>query len=70
MSVFEDILYELDLNKEVYKILGLPDPSHNLPLDEEKPLGGLTTTWLYANKTLVVIGAVIVALVIFLLTLK
>lgn len=70
MSVFEDILYNLDITKEVYKVLGLPDPSHNLPLEDEKPLGSPTTVWLYANKVTIIIVGVILILVIYLLTLK
>jgi len=71
MSIFEDILEKANLDKEIYKVLGLPDPAHNLPGEGKEVLGDpFITTWLYANKMLVGMGVVILILVIFLLTLK
>lgn len=70
MSDLQDALYNLDIIEEIYKVLGLPDPAHNIPVENEQPLGSPTTVWLYANKMTLVIAGVILILVIYLLTLK
>lgn len=67
MSVFEDILARLDLGKEVYKVLGLPDPEkypdpalgethkrEDIPLiDWISPYATDIWTWIKDNRVLV-----------------
>lgn len=68
MNVFEEILENIDIDKEVRKVLGLSDPEKYPQV--EQPLGSPAMVWLKTNQMLLGIGVVILILVIFLLTLK